>query len=85
MGRTLLGELRKLLHPVVAIVMIVCFAYILTDARTTYYYAQLQTPVAVIAGNHIKQDAARCLNAAATHKPTVRTEARDRNTQRQLR
>jgi hypothetical protein len=62
MGRTLLGELRKLLHPVAAIMIIVCFAYILTDARTTYYYAQLQTPVAVIASDHIKQEAAGCLD-----------------------
>lgn len=62
MGRTLLGELRKLLHPVTAIIVIVCFAYILTDARTTYYYGQLQTPVAVVAGNHITQQAKGCTN-----------------------
>jgi hypothetical protein len=64
MGRTLLGELRKLLHPVAAIVVIVCFAYILTAARTTYYYGQLQTPVAVADGGQIVSEAAGCLGSA---------------------
>lgn len=60
MGRTFLGELRKLAHPVAAIIVIVCFAFILTDARTTYHYARLQTPVAVVASSHIADDAAAC-------------------------
>lgn len=62
MGRTLRAELRKLVHPVAAIIVVVCFAYILTDARTTYSYARLQTPLAVSASARIAGEAEGCLD-----------------------
>lgn len=63
MGRAVMGELRKLAHPVAAILVIVCFAFIATDARTTYHYARLQAPIAVL---QITRDATACQAAEET-------------------
>lgn len=45
--RTIRAELRKLVHPVVGITLLVMFGFIWTDARTTEDFARLQTPIAV--------------------------------------
>ena len=60
MGRTLRGELRKLAHPAAAIIVIVCFAFILTDARTTYDYARLQAPIAILSSAHLSTTSGAC-------------------------
>src|SRR5579875_1496238 len=66
MRRTLRAELRKLVHPVSAILVIICFGFIVIDARTTYHFSRLQTPVAVLATQQIQQAAAACQSVART-------------------
>jgi hypothetical protein len=60
MGRAVGAELRKLAQPVALVMVLVCFAFIWTDARTTYDLARLQTPVAVIASADIAAAASTC-------------------------
>jgi len=42
---TVAAELRKLVHPVAIVVVLVIFAFLWADVRTTYHYARLQSPV----------------------------------------
>jgi hypothetical protein len=63
MGRVVGAELRKLAQPVPVIVILLCFAFIWADARTTYHFARLQTPVAVIASTDIAGAASECAPA----------------------
>lgn len=60
MGYTLRGELRKLAHPVAATIVVVCFAFIVVDARTTYHYARLQVPVAIGTSPHLAEVRGAC-------------------------
>jgi hypothetical protein len=70
MWRAVLAELRKLMHPVALIMILVCFAFIWADARTTYHFARLQTPVAVIASSDIAAAASQCTPSQATSTVT---------------
>jgi hypothetical protein len=80
MGRTLRGELRKLRHPVAAIIVIVCFAFILTDARSTYNYARLQVPIAILSIPHLTEASGACQpsgDAVTAHCQSVLDKAAD--------
>src|ERR1700712_5847743 len=65
MGRAVGAELRKLAQPVAVVIVLVCFAFIWADARTTYHFARLQTPVAVIASADIAAAASTCAPAGS--------------------
>jgi hypothetical protein len=64
MGRVIGAELRKLAHPVALVMVLVCFAFVWADARTTYHFARLQTPVAITVGADIAAAASKCTGSS---------------------
>ncbi|MFL6162715.1 MAG: hypothetical protein ACJ74U_10855 [Jatrophihabitantaceae bacterium] len=76
MWRAVGAEFRKLAHPVALIMVVVCFAFIWADARTTYHFARLQTPVAVIASSDLAAAASQCSSSQSTSVVTPECQQR---------
>jgi hypothetical protein len=58
LARAVGGELRKLAHPLLPIVGVLFLVFVAAEARTTYHFARLQTPVAVEVQAQVKANAA---------------------------
>ena len=71
MQRILWAEVRKLVHPVIVVVLLVACAFMWTDARTTFNFARLQTPVAVTATASVQAAAADCSRGGGDCHPCL--------------